>query len=339
MNHVIRHIEYLVHRHDCVVLPKWGAFIAHYQPACYDEALGVMYPPMREISFSTSVGYDDGLLASSIARKETMTFGRASQLVEEELSSMRHQLGLDGEISLGRIGRFIRQDEGSVIFEPSSNQPAISGAGFEPFSIRPLLEKVREDAVVAGRIEAPCSGRLSRLGLRAVKAAAAVAALVGISVVLLRPSFSRNDDMASIAPVISGRSSQAANVPSLSEAPSLNILVPNEDDSANKVQLVANVDTDDADATAVNAVEAEKMDIVAAVRMNAADRYCLVVASLPSKSLAEKYVRENSSLNLGILDKDGKFRVYAATGNTTNEALLGKKLNGVASDAWVCSMR
>lgn len=336
MNHVIRHIEYLVHRHDCVVLPKWGAFIAHYQPACYDEALGVMYPPMREISFSSSVGYDDGLLASSIARKESLPFGRASQLVEEELCSMKHQLGLDGEISLGKVGRFIRQDEGSVIFEPASTQPVISGAGFEAFSIRPLLEKVREDAVVAGRIEAPRRGRLSRLGLRAIKAAAVVAVLVGISVVLLRPSFSRNDDMASIAPVMSGRSSQTANIPSLADAPTLNILVP--EDASNTAKPAANAGN--AVAAATQPVAEAKPEVTeAAVRLDASDRYCLVVASLPSKTLAEKYVRENSALNLGILDKDGKYRVYAATGNTTNEALLGKKIDGVASDAWVCSMR
>lgn len=335
MNHVIRHIEYLVHRHDCVVLPKWGAFIAHYQPACYDEALGVMYPPTREISFSSSVGYDDGLLASSIARKESMPFGRASQLVEEELCSMKHQLGLDGEISLGKVGRFIRQDEGSVIFEPASTQPVISGAGFEAFSIRPLLEKVREDAVVAGRIEAPRRGRLSRLGLRAVKAAAVVAVLVGISVVLLRPSFSRNDDMASIAPVMSGRSSQMTNIPSLADAPTLNILVP--EDASNTAKPAANADNTVAVTQPVADTKPEVTE--AAVRLDASDRYCLVVASLPSKTLAEKYVRENSALNLGILDKDGKYRVYAATGNTTNEALLGKKIDGVASDAWVCSMR
>lgn len=337
MNHVIRHIEYLVQRHDCVVLPKWGAFIAHYQPACYDEALDVMYPPLREVSFSSSVGYDDGLLASSIARRESVAFSRAAQIVEEELSSMKHQLSLDGEISLGKVGRFIKQDEVSVIFEPSANSPAISAGGFEAFSIKPLLEKVREDAVAAGRIEAPRRGRLSRLSLRAIKGAAAVALLAGVSLVLLRPSFSRNDDMASIAPVMTGRSSQAANVPSLADAPSLNILVPDETAAqpavAAKETTVAEIAP--ASATEISQVAAPED----AVRLNPSDRYCLVVASLPSKALAEQYVRENSTLTLGILDKDGKYRVYASTGNTTNEALLGKKLDGVASDAWVCSMR
>lgn len=334
MNHVIRHIEYLVHRHDCVVLPKWGAFIAGYQPACYDDALGLMYPPTRELSFSASVDYNDGLLASSIARKEGLPFVQAQRIVEEELSSMKHQLSLDGELSLGKVGRFIRQDEVSVIFEPAKKQAHIGSAGFEAFTIKPLLNKVREEAINAGRIEVPRRGRLSRIGLRAVKAAAAVALAVGISVALLRPSFNRNDDMASIAPVMSQKSSQTSFVPALEEGKTLNIRVPEESREIVKPQP-------ERIEVAPAAVEMPRND-KATVRMNASDRYCLVVASLPSRALAEKFVSENKGASLGILDIDGKYRVYAATGNTINEALKCKdvaEIGGRFADAWVCSMR
>lgn len=333
MNHVIRHIEYLVHRHDCVVLPKWGAFIADYQPACFDETLGLMYPPRRELSFCASVDYNDGLLASSIARKEAISFARASRIVEEELAAMKHQLEFDGEISLGKVGRFIRQDNVSVIFEPSGVQSHVGNCGFEALSIKPLLSKVKEEAITAGRIEASHRGRLSRIGLRAVRAAAAVAVAVAVSVALLRPSFNRNDDMASIAPVMSQKSSQASIMPSIGEERTLNIMVP--DESRDDVAEMQSSET--VDAVADVAVEA-----VPAVRLDASDRYCLVVASLQSMSQAEKFVKEHSDVELGILEKDGKYRVYAATGSTTNEALLAKDDDEIGrrfADAWVCSMR
>lgn len=340
MNHVIRHIEYLVHRHDCVVLPKWGAFIADYQPACYDETLGLMYPPMRELSFSASVDYNDGLLASSIARKDAISFAQASRIVEDEINSMKHQLSLDGEISLGKVGRFIRQDEVSVIFEPAAMQSSIASMGLETLAIKPLLNRVKEAAISTGRIEAPRRGRLSRIGLRAVKAAAAVAVAIGISVVLLRPSlFNRNDDMASIAPVISQKSTQTSLLPSVHEPKTLNIHVP--DESVNQVES----DATDADITAADNVS-EQVTVAEveepAVRINAKDRYCLVVASLPTQQLAQQFIKENSSFELGILSKDDKYRVYAATGNTINEALAGKEIAGIGtrfSDAWVCAMR
>lgn len=341
MNHVIRHIEYLVHRHDCVVLPKWGAFIAHYQPACYDESLGLMYPPLRELSFSSSVDYNDGLLASSIARKESLPFVAASQIVDDELRAMKHQLNVDGEISLGKIGRFIRQDEVSVIFEPAKQQGVIASAGFEPMNIRSLMSKVREEAVNEGRVELPRRGRLTRLGLRAVKAAAAIALLVGVSVVLLRPSFNRSDDMASLAPVMP-KSSQTAAMPSLNNENTLNILMPAEDKDAPAVNMTETTAAstvksgDEVNETVAEAAPAKEL------RLNERDRYCLVIASFPTMDLANKFIRENSRMKLGILDKDDKCRVYAATGNTINEAMLGKEIEGVKSrfnDAWVCSMR
>lgn len=331
MNHVIRHIEYLVPRHDCVVLPNWGAFIAHHQPSCYDEALGLMYPPLRELSFSASVGYNDGLLASSIARKEGISFNQASRIVDEELCSMKHQLDVDGEISLGKVGRFIKQNGVSAVFEPSSSQSCAGGLGFDALAIKPLLSKVREEAIRAGRVEAPRRGRLARLGLVAVKTAAVLAVLIGISAVLLRPTFNRDDAMASIAPVVSHKSSQMSMMPSLNDDRSLNISVPSENNNS----VVKPVDT-----VYDGAVEEPAND--AAVRMNGADRYCLVVASLPTMALAEKFVNEHKAHSLAIFGKDGKYRVYAATGNTTNETLKAKEnvaIGQAFADAWVCSMR
>lgn len=344
MNNVIRHIEYLVHRHDCVVMPKWGAFIANYKPACYDEKLGLMYPPVRELSFNAEVDYNDGLLATSIARKNAISFSQASRIVEEEISSMKQQLNLDGEISLGKVGRFIRQDEVSVIFEPTTNQSATQNFGFTTLSIRQLSDKVRTDAVNTGRIELPKYGRLSRIGLRAAKIAAVAAIVAGVSLILLRPSlFNRHDDMASIAPVIAQKSVQTSSLPSIEQSKALYITLPHEKsekeikaDDDNKV-IVENKDSF-GEGNATKPVDDNKKGL----RLNSNDRYCLVVASLPSPELAQKFINENSDIELRMLSKDGKYRIYASTGNTTNEVMEGKQypvIKARYSDAWVCSMR
>jgi hypothetical protein len=62
MYSITRHIEYLVSRHDCVVVPGWGAFIAQYEPARIDAESGLIVPPSRAISFNQSVMHNDGLL-------------------------------------------------------------------------------------------------------------------------------------------------------------------------------------------------------------------------------------------------------------------------------------
>lgn len=132
---------------------------------------------------------------------------------------------------------------------------------------------------------------------------------------------------------MSQKSSQASIMPSIGEERTLNIMVP--DESRDDVAEMQSSET--VDAVADVAVEA-----VPAVRLDASDRYCLVVASLQSMSQAEKFVKEHSDVELGILEKDGKYRVYAATGSTTNEALRAKDDDEIGrrfADAWVCSMR
>ena len=73
--------------------------------------------------------------------------------------------------------------------------------------------------------------------------------------------------------------------------------------------------------------------------INNADRYCVVIASLTSRAQAEKFIASTGNRNLQILEKNGKFRVYAATGATYNQALAVARNNGLLSrynGTWVC---
>ena len=69
------------------------------------------------------------------------------------------------------------------------------------------------------------------------------------------------------------------------------------------------------------------------------DAYCLIVASLASRELAEEYILERNESSLKILESSGKFRIYAATGATATQALEPTKNDTFSSKypaAWVC---
>ena len=68
MNHLILHIEYLLLRHDCVIVPGLGAFIATASPALIDVVKGPMLPPRRSVMVNQAVTTADGLLPNSIGR-------------------------------------------------------------------------------------------------------------------------------------------------------------------------------------------------------------------------------------------------------------------------------
>lgn len=333
MNYIIEHIEYLTRRHDCVVLPSWGAFIAHYSPAFYDNATRIMYPPAREISFNTNIIHDDGLLSSSVARRETVSFEKASLMVSQEIESMKHQLKNDGEIVLGHIGRLVWQPESAPLFEPATETSSGMSPFFKPVAIEPVIEQARSAAEEKARYVCRRS-RFSRLGRNFVRVAASVAVLVGVGLLLSTPMVSgRQDNLASFSTSASSGSSQTTLLPNVNSRSdlSLNIFIPKEPDQDPGKAVTAEPDK-----------QSNADQLPAGLRLNSSDRYCLVIASLPNLSQAEKFIASSKESNLGLLEQDGKFRVYIATGKTSDDAYKQKQLGSIAEkypDAWVCRRR
>lgn len=342
MNRIQQHIDYLLRRHKCVVVPGLGAFIAHRQSAYYDIQDGVMYPPCVVVTFNSSLVHDDGLIANSIARKESVSYETASARMALEIESMKHQLEADGELSMGALGRLVAQKDSAPFFEPAPRWTGSASGYFTPLEIRPMLDRMREEAAIA-RIEA--HKRRSRLRLRSLKIAKVAAAVVGVcvvaSAVLFSPVFrSRYDVRASLAeyPAQVSASLQTSVVPiGASDAPTLNIMSPHEDAAA--PMLTESAPTITSTAVRDKVLEVTHPQSASTVRMNDSDSYCLIVASLTSQELAEQFIRDAGDNSLKILHSNGKYRVYAATGSTSVEALAQKSNGSLASkysDAWVC---
>ena len=112
------HIEYLLSRHDCVIVPGIGAFIATETEAHIDLENGVIRPRLREINFNSSVVTDDGLLTHSIARHERLTYEEARRSVGILIDRLTADLNEEGEVSMGMIGRLVKNEEGLINFQP-----------------------------------------------------------------------------------------------------------------------------------------------------------------------------------------------------------------------------
>lgn len=341
MNCVIEHLDYLIRRHNCVVVPGWGAFIVHRRPAFFDVMSGVMYPPERDITFNAAVAHDDGLLVSSVARRNRISFENASKIVTGEIEAMRHQIECDGEISFGGIGRFIAQSAGTPLFEISSRYKQNASAYLSPIEIAPVIEQAREEEILRSIRDHGRRSHLRRIGLKAAKVAASLAVVATVAVFLLTPVISnRNDNLASVANMTS-RSSQTAILPGVNDNEHvLYIQVPDEErQQSSNMDASAAVPVSETLNTIAESPKSTPADINVTTRFDETDRYCLVVASLPSMDLADKFIRESGEAPLGILVQDGKYRVYAATGSTSGEALAQKNVAGIESrypDAWVC---
>lgn len=201
------HIEYLLTRHDCVIVPGIGAFIATEKEASIDFAKGVISPCQRLISFNAGVSSDDGLLAHSIARREHISYEQAHQRLVVFASKMRSDLRSEGEFSIGMVGRLLMDEEGLISFQPRLSRiqaditPTLSiqNAATNPDSSRENLRP--RDMRHAREIKSSSDYYVIRLNKRAVHAAAMLITILTVGLSLLIPINHDNTQKASVVPI------------------------------------------------------------------------------------------------------------------------------------------
>lgn len=136
MTSIILHIEHLLQRNDCVILPGFGALIARRISAGFDMQKGIVTPPGRVISFNPAINHNDGLLANSIARREMVKFEQARSIMNSEIAEIHRQLEDEGEYTLGKIGIFRSRGDSAIDFLPiMSSGRAGAEIGRTPLSI------------------------------------------------------------------------------------------------------------------------------------------------------------------------------------------------------------
>lgn len=118
MERLALHIEYLLLRHDCVVVPGFGAFINVYHSALEDSKTHSFQPMTTEVRFNSALKHNDGMLATSYARRERVSYAEGREMVRVAVSDLLDTLALEGEVSIGRIGRIRTDKSGNLSFHP-----------------------------------------------------------------------------------------------------------------------------------------------------------------------------------------------------------------------------
>lgn len=308
------HIDYLLGHHDCVTIPGLGAVLAHCVPARYDAVSAVWIPPVRALSFNPGITRSDGLLAASVARRDGVSPEAAARMVRAGADEMRRCLDDTGCVALGHAGVLRRLDGGGLAYEPSDALWLSPSSMWLPSLPQPLMESAAKTARYSD------DGRDRRslwpLLLRRVGSAAACVAVI-FALAWGLTSNLRNapaEQFASVGPSPE-RASSAIRQPGRADAPMI---------------LVINRHAD-----AVIDVEPRPV----ADRVETGRGYYMIVASLPDREEAAKFIRQYPALHLGILAMDGRYRVFAAKGESMAEAMEAgsrPEIAAVFPSRWVC---
>lgn len=297
------HITTLLRRNDCVVVPGVGAFVATHRQATIAD--GVLTAPVREVSFNPALTYDDGLIASSVSRRLKISFEQARERVAAESALLQRRLRNEGAVQLPHIGLLQRRSGGRLEFVPERAWALVPPA-LHIAPVAPAFEVVRNVDAEPERAVAVVRVPLRLRWLR-VAAVACVLSLVGFA--LSTPIDIATAQHASLAaPAFTAPEPEIIDVLPIPEGLELNL---------------------------ANAAEGGVM--VKEPEVN--KPYVVVVASLPSAQKAQEFIA-GSGLGLQFIQSDGRFRVYAAQGDTPESArAAADKISGFAArfpDSWVC---
>lgn len=131
MQKLENHIENLLRKHDFVIIPAFGGFVASEESAQMQD--GYLLPPSRTIGFNPELTYNDGLLAQEIAKAEGMGLIEANNYIAEKVEKLNTTLKTFKHLSFANIGTFHLNGE-KASFEPApTNNLLKSSFGLQAF--------------------------------------------------------------------------------------------------------------------------------------------------------------------------------------------------------------
>ena len=127
------HIKALLYRHDCVVVPGFGAFLAQYHSAKVDAENHLFFPPSRKITFNAQLKNNDGLLIKHLEQEEALNYAEAQKAIHQYVDDINLALTNENKLQFKGIGTFIYQNNEQLVFQPEENNFLLSSFGLTNF--------------------------------------------------------------------------------------------------------------------------------------------------------------------------------------------------------------
>ncbi|MEX0314828.1 MAG: SPOR domain-containing protein [Allomuricauda sp.] len=142
------YIEKLLFDYNCVVVPGFGAFLAHGKSAELDTATNTLIPPTKTISFNAQLTKNDGLLISHIAKEKHLSYEELLEEVESVSETWRKRLRNGESIELFGVGKLWLNREQKIQFQPENKINFLTSSfGLSTFSATPIQREVLKEEV------------------------------------------------------------------------------------------------------------------------------------------------------------------------------------------------
>lgn len=138
----------LLLRHNCVIVPSFGGFVAKQVSAKIDYVSGKMVPPSKSLLFNKQLINNDGLLINELSQANDLSFDQASEKVASKVNGWHSKLKSGQRIELDRVGYLYNDVENNLCFE----QDRFFNLLLESYGLGKVHFLSEEDVQIAERI-------------------------------------------------------------------------------------------------------------------------------------------------------------------------------------------
>ena len=143
---MVEHIQQLLFKHSCIVVPGFGAFMAHTAPSAHDPGANELHPPKKNLSFHPRLNHDDGLLLQHLAKDLSGNTDLAKVRIQETAEQWNAALDKGDALVLEGLGSLKRSSSERVEFiaDPGNNYLPSS------FGLSTISALPKDQASIAG---------------------------------------------------------------------------------------------------------------------------------------------------------------------------------------------
>lgn len=139
-----RYIEFLLASHNYLVIPGLGGFMVSDKFELSNSETTLL--PNLTVAFNQDLKYNDGLLYAALQQYEGLTYDKAYQKVNDEVSRIKSELSKNKIYQIGRVGTLELNSESNLFFQPCKEYVHPSNFGLVAVSLNKLQREVEVPA-------------------------------------------------------------------------------------------------------------------------------------------------------------------------------------------------
>ena len=315
------HLAYLLTKHECVIIPNFGAFVVSFQPGNMETGSGLLFPPSKIVGFNATLKHNDGLLANSLSREKDISYDKALFLIQQFVEDLTYRLKSQEIVHFPSLGNLRLSDGNKIIFILDGRLSCNAlNFGLTNFYLPRLNEIEHSQQDILPSIEYTLNIYQLPLRKKVLKVVGTVAA-VSLAFFLIATPLNNH----SLQPQSAGIITFPMKVRKIAESKKDSIQISNSMETESKLHEPA---------------------ITEDLGKSPTRQYYIIIASLPDIKSAEKALekyKQQGFTSANVVSGDNRHRIYVSKFEEKNDAesflLKFRQENPKHSNAWLLAQK